>query len=140
MIEIALHYNGELFKPFSFEDEIQAKNLKPGLVNAKLTGVKKDRSWKQLKMFWKVCRKVADNTSDDNWDTADKVAEQCKIKVRYIKETVVVDNRVHIITGSISYKALAHMQACNFFNQAYKEMAKHLKVTVERLLESVDDL
>lgn len=141
MKEIALQFRDNIFYPFSDEDKESAREFRDNqIVNAKISGVQKERSYLQLKMFFAVCRKVADNTQDPNWDTTEKVLEQVKIKCRYIKEHIIVGKAVHIITGSISYKALPHMQACNFFDRGYIEMAKHLGVRVDKLLESMGDI
>lgn len=139
MIQIALQYKDKLFYPFSKEDQEKASEFKDNqIVTGKLQGAKKPRSYLQLKLFWGCCKTVAENTNDPNWNTKNKVAEQVKIKCRYIKSYIVVNGDVHIITGSISYKEMSHMQATNFITNAIDEMAKFLNVPVDDLKQEAE--
>lgn len=122
--------------PYSHEDHDVLSEFKDNqLLKVKIRGVQKSRSLLQLRLFWSCCRKVAMNTDDENWNTKEKVAEQVKIKCRYIKSYIVVDKTVHIITGSISYKEMSHMKATNFINNAIEEMARFLGVPKNELIE-----
>ena len=87
-----------------------------------------------------ACAKItAENTDDHNWNTKDKVVEQVKIKVRFIESYMVVEGNVHMKTRSISFKNLPHMEACNFFERGFKEMASFLQVTVDELVEMAQE-
>ena len=139
MIEVSLQYKDGIFYPFSAEDKERASEFKDNqVVIGRLTGTKKTRSLKQLRLFWQCCKKIAENTNDENWNSKERVAEQVKIKCQYIKSYIVVGKAVHIITGSISYKEMSHMQACNFINRAIEEMAKHIGVTVDDLTREAE--
>ncbi len=81
---------------------------------------------------------VAENTEDQNWNDPVKVDHQVKIKCRHIKEYIVVDGTVHIIPGSISYAEMSALEANNFFDRAFVEMAKHLGITRDELLANAE--
>jgi hypothetical protein len=140
MIEIAAQIKDDYsLHPFSQEDLDELREYKPNqVVKVKITGCKKQRSYLQLKLFWGCCKTVASNTNDENWNSKDKVAEQVKIKCRYIKSYIVVDGNVHIVTGSISYKEMGHMQACNFIDNAIEEMANFLGVPRNELAREAE--
>jgi transglutaminase/protease-like cytokinesis protein 3 len=100
----------------------------------------KKRSYQQLKTYWKLCQIVSDNINDKNWNTKEKVNEQCKIACRLYDCFVYYENKktgeqtLNIRTSSISYAKLAHLEACNYFTEAFKVMADKLGITVEQLL------
>ena len=60
MIEVALQWDSHDFAPLSQEDLEKCKEFKiHQIVKAKISGVKKPRSYLQLKMFHGVLRTVA---------------------------------------------------------------------------------
>ena len=84
-IELALQYKNGIFYPHSPEDAEKAREYKNNqVVRSKITGIKKRRSYEQLKLFFACAKLVAENTEDPNWNTKDKVCEQVKISARYI--------------------------------------------------------
>ena len=140
MIDTALQFKDGLYVPFTEEDLELAKDWKDNQVlRAKISGVKKPRSYQQLKMFFAVARQVATNTEDSNWNTSDKVKEQVKVALQFIDtERIIVkpNGDVHIPYRSIAFDSLGHMEACNFFDRSWPVMAKHLGVTPDELLEA----
>ena len=145
MKEIALQkvpkcsHCGSSMRSFSEEDEnVWQEYTDNQIIKSKTTGVKKPRSWKQLKLFWVCCRKVADNARDENWDNENKVANQVKIKLQFIdmNKSVFVDGKFYPHFRSISFKNLPHMAACRFFDRAFEVMAKYLGITTDKLLEN----
>ena len=103
---------------------------------------KRKRSYEQLGLYWACCSEVAQNTEDPDWDTQDKVDEQCKIKARhvdcwlYYENTKTGERCLNIKTKSISFKHLAHIEACGYFTHAFETMALHLGITVDELIEN----
>jgi len=143
MKDIALQYSHGVFYAFSEDDKKRCREFKERqIIRADLVGVKKPRSYQQLKLFWARCRIVADNTRDpDNWGTAEKVAEQIKVALQYVdmKRCIVrPDGSVHVAYRSISFKELPHMEACAFFERAWKIMAKHLGVPLNTFLQQYE--
>ena len=139
MIEIACQIKGKTLHPASPEDLGQLSEYSQNqIVKVKVTGFKKPRSYLQLKLFWACCRSVATNTDDPNWNHQDKVAEQVKIKTKFIDSYMVVEGVVHIKTKSIAFKNLSHMESCKFFDRAFEIMAKFLGCTVEELTENAE--
>lgn len=139
MNELALQrISKDTFKCFSEEDvEVAGEYPLMKILRAKISGALRPRSYEQLQTFWCACRTVAENTEDPNWDNKDKVAEQVKIKLQHIKSYIVVDNAVHIVTGSISYAEMKHLEACRFFDRAWPIMADKIGITVDELLKNV---
>ncbi len=137
MIEIAAQFGDErVLKPYSVEDyDALGEYHKNQLIRIKTYGVQKERSYQQLKLFWACCRKVAENTEATNWNTKEKAAESVKLNLHFSKGYVVYNGAVQVITRSISYKNLRHMEACNFFDRAFPVMAKVIGVSVDELLK-----
>lgn len=117
---------GPDYKPVWYgEESLEAvKDYMPNqILKAKLTGFKKQRSLAQLHTFWKVCTIIADNTGNRSWNHKDKVATQVKIGTQFIDASkTIVDRKgnVHLHYRSISFRELGHMEACDFFNNAYR--------------------
>lgn len=140
-VEIAMQrIDKQTLRCFSQEDVDAIGEYPPHkILRARITGAQKPRSYEQLKLYWACCRSVAENTDDPNWNTPQKVDFQCKIKCRLISEFLVVDNVTHIIPGSVSYAEMNHLEACNYFDRAFDEMATFLGITREELLDNADD-
>ncbi len=137
MIEAAFQKSGKTLYAYTLEDEDKLSEYHDNqILKCKITGVKKPRSYEQLKLFWVLCRTVADNTEDEHWDTMTKVSEQIKHALKfYDHDNIIVtpDGKVKIPVRSIAFKNLSHMEACNFFDRAFEIMAKKIGVTVEEL-------
>lgn len=141
MINAALVRRGDMLVPYSEEDrEKLSEIVEDRPIKARITAVKKERSERQLRLFWACCQEVAENADDPNWNTKRKVAEQIKILLRYVDEYMVTgDGTVHFITGSISSDRMDHMEACRFMDQAFELMAERLGITVDELLAETEE-
>ena len=139
MIEVALQrVDKDTLKAFSDEDGEAIREFPlHKILRARITGAMKPRSYEQLKLYHATCRTVADNSADPNWSTPQKVDFQVKVSCRLIDEFIVVNGVTHIIPGSVSYAKMNHLKACNFFDRAFDEMAKHLGITRDELLTNV---
>lgn len=51
--------------------------------------------------------------------------------------TLVIDGNVQFKVRSISFKNLKHIEACDYFTEAFKLMAKYLDVDVDTFIEEV---
>ena len=142
MIEIALQKQGYAFVPFDQEDLDKCKEFKEyQIVRAKISGVKKPRSYLQLKMFHGVLRTVAQNARHPNWNTVDKAKFSLKVALHYVDEGVTAVDRhgtVHFSYRSFGYADLPHMEACNVLERSWPILAKVLGVTVDKLLENAE--
>lgn len=108
----------------------------------KVTGVKKPRSYQQLKMFHAILKKVAENTEDKNWDTPEKAKFSLKILLHYVfEDSTVVDQQgnVRFQYRSFGYKELAHMEANYIFDRSWAILADVLNVSVDELLSCVNN-
>ena len=79
------------------------------------------RNGQQLKMFWALCRSVADNYREDKFkdlDTARKVCEYIKLKLGYVDYRIVMGDHVHIKSKSISYSKMPQEEWKKFLDDA----------------------
>jgi len=101
------------------------------------------RSLTQLGLYWASCKEVSENTDDQNWNTKDKVDEQTKITLRHVDFWIYYHNQktgeqtVHLKTKSISFKQLAHLDACGFFTSAFEIHAEMMRQDVDSWIEIV---
>lgn len=125
--------------PYSPEDKEELSSFKENQVLiAKVSGTMKERSLRQLRLFFACCRTVVENTEDQNWNNVDKVKNQVKVKLQFIdmqKSTVVMGQWVPHYR-SICFAELKFMDANNFFDQAWPILAKHIGITVDELLKN----
>ena len=87
---------------------------------------KRQRSHEQLSLYWVGCRFIADISDDVSFDSSDKVDEQCKIHARHYRGWIHYHNQktgemsLNIMTRSVSYAELGHLEACGYFDKAFK--------------------
>lgn len=137
MIDIALIKKAGCLYPADQESKEKLNNyLDNQPLRAKISGYRKPRSYQQLKLYFACCRAVAENARDDNLNTQVKVDEYCRIKAGFVESYMVIDGQIHIKTKSVAYKNLKHIEACNYFSQAFEIMAKILGITKDELLEN----
>ena len=126
--------------PFSQEDKEKWASFKENQVTKhKVSGTIKERSLRQLRLFFGCCRTVVANTEDPYWDNEDKVKNQVKVKLQFIDlNKSIVDEKgiFHPHFRSICFEELKHMDACNFFDRAFPVLAKQIGVTVDELLRN----
>jgi hypothetical protein len=141
MREIACQIKEKSLHPFSEEDLEILREYKPNqILRVKLQGVKKPRSYLQLKLYWSGCKLVSDNTEDVHWNTKEKVDFQCRVHTHFVDPDCVVvkkDGTVAFSYRSIAFANLKHIEACNYFDQAFRVMAKFLMVPVDTLMEQI---
>ena len=132
MIDVPLQWTGKVFEPFSPEAMEESKGFhRNQVVRAKITGVKKPRSYQQLKLYWACCRTVANNREDVSPEDVDF---EVKVNLKHIKAFRIVNGATMIEVDSISYDRLEHLEACNFFDRAFPVMARMIGVKVDDLL------
>jgi hypothetical protein len=143
MKEITAIIKSNTLHPYSEEDlEILKEYKTHQILRVKLSGVKKPRSYQQLKLYWSACRTVSENTEDPHWNTQKKVDFQCRVHTHFADPDCVVvkkDGTVAFKYLSIAFNNLPHIMACNYFEQAFTVMAKFLGITVDVLMEQVNN-
>lgn len=103
----------------------------------------RERSYEQLKLYWRCCQLVADNTDDMNWNTKEKVDEQVKITARHYEYWIYYENQktgemtLNVKTKSISYSELPHLDACGYFDTAFQVMADKIGMTVGEMMAAI---
>jgi hypothetical protein len=104
---------------------------------------KRRRSVGQLGLYWASCRAVADSTEDQGWKKKEYVDELTKIALHHYDYYIYYRNektgkmQLNVRTKSISFKELAHLDACNFFDEAFKVHADKIGMPVDEWLEFV---
>lgn len=130
--------------PFDKDDEMLWSEYKENQITThKVTGVRKQRSYLQLKKFHAILNKVCENTEDNNWNTPEKAKFSLKVALHYVDDGVTVvdaQGNIHFQYRSFGYDGLAHMEACYIFDRAWPILAKVLGCSVEELLGSEDDI
>ena len=143
MKEISCQIKQNTLHPYSEEDlEILKEYKSHQILKVKLQGVKKPRSYKQLKLYWSACRIVSENTEDIHWNTKAKVDFQCRVRLHFADPDCVVvkqDGNVAFKYLSIAFANLDHIMACNYFEQAFGVMAKFLGITTDTLMEQINN-
>jgi hypothetical protein len=144
MIEIAIQIREDYsLRPFSEEDLDLLKRYKPNQVcKAKISGVTKQRSYRQLKAYWSACKKVADNNESPGWQTKEAVDFQIRVALRFYNPDLIIakpDGSIAFSYRSIAFKNLRHIEACSFFDRAFEIMANKIDTTVEKLIKSLSD-
>ena len=138
MKELFCQLNKNRLYPESVEDaEILANFTDNQIVRVKVYGTHKQRSVKQLGLYWACCKLVADNTENQHFNNKDKVNNQVRVALEFIdlnKSIVDKHGTFHPHYRSIAFKNLKHIEACNFFERAFELMANGLKITVDELV------
>lgn len=143
MIEIATQKQGNTLIPFSEEDREKLSEYRENqIIRCKCTGAKKPRSYVQLKLYWKLCSVVAENSTEHGWTTKEGVDLNLRVALdfRDKKKPYVVrpDGGVQLVYRSIAFANLGHIAACDYFTEAFDLMAKKLGVTVDELTENAE--
>jgi len=144
MVDIALQIKeyGNIV-PFSVEDRDRLRDFKPNqILRAQISGVETPRSYRQLKKYWAVCTKTAQNNEHPEWQTKDLVDYQCRTQVPEMKKpgvyTIRPDGTKQHEYLTVSYANLKHLEACRYFDIAFEIMAYVLDITVEELLRNAN--
>lgn len=140
------HRIGEYFLPYSDEDRESAKEFKVNqIVKNKVYGATKERSLVQLHTYWQVCKYIAQLLSDHEVQhTKDDIDFEVKIQVAkkhpsMIRRFKSVSGIVYMEPISISFANMKHIQACDYFNLAFKEMEKMTQIDKDLLIEQAKE-
>ena len=132
---------GIFYLPFQDQDKETSKEFKLfQVVKTRIFGFKKERSLKQLGLYWNRCTHVAELLSDhENQYTKEDIDFEVKVKVAkkspsLIKRFKSVDGIVYMEPISIAFVNMQHLEACRFFPLAWPVMAKMINVSEEELL------
>lgn len=141
MIEVALQIKDNYsLHPFSVEDLEELKEYKPNQVlKAKITGCKKQRSYRQLKAYWAACKTVSENNESPGWQTKSQVDFQIRVALRFYDPELIIakpDGSIAFHYRSIAYKNLRHIEACGYFSDAFKIMSAKLSITTDELIKN----
>lgn len=109
-------------------------------------GVKKERSLKQLGTYWAACGFIAENSDHKQWNEKGKVDFHCRVGTHFVDPDLISvkkDGSVQFSYRSIAFKNLEHIDACNYFLNAYGVMVDFWNtihdthITTDELIEMV---
>ena len=126
--------------PFSEEDREALREYHHNqVVRVTVKGTRKQRSIRQLRLYWACCQTVADNTDDKQWRNKDSVDFQCRVATHFVDPALIAvrtDGTVQFSYRSISFANLKHIEANHYFTRAFEVMAAKLGVSVEKLVSN----
>ena len=135
---------GIFYLPFQDQDRETSKEFKLfQVVKTRIFGFKKERSLRQLGLYWNRCTHVAELLSDhENQYTKEDIDFEVKVKVAkkspsLIKRFKSVDGIVYMEPISIAFVNMQHLEATKYFDLAFDVMAKMAGISTEELL-SID--
>lgn len=137
-----------LLIPVNQSEAEELKKIADGeILNCTISEIpsKRQRSYEQLGLYWAGCKYVSENTEDRDWNTPEKVDEQCKIVAKHYEYWLYYENvktgekTLNIKTRSIAFANLAHIEACGYFTDAFTILAEKLKMTVDDFVEAVKE-
>jgi len=136
MITADLQIKGNSLVPFSEESRELLKTFKINqIVKAKISGIRKEASVPQFRMFHACMRTVADNTSDIQWNDLIKVKVQLKHLLNFYKSTVVLpDGSIHFELDSFAFSNYSKVFKEKIIDRSLPILAKKIGITVDELL------
>lgn len=141
MRELSVQLKNNILFPLSEEDiEVLREYRNNQVLRCKLQGFKKPRAIRQLNLYWATCQLVSENTENKLWNTKAKVDFQCRVSQHFVDPDVVAvkpDGTVIFNYRSIAFANLGHIEACNYFDRAFKTMADFLNVDIDTLVGMV---
>jgi len=146
MIEIAtqLTQNKTLI-PFSQEDKDLLGNYHPNqILKAKISGVQKERSIRQMGTYFACCNYVSDNIREDDperleWDSKEKVDKKIRMALHFVDDSLTLTHNGTTIFHyrSIAFKNLKHIEACGYFKEAIPLLAMRIGLDEMTLVSNV---
>jgi len=110
------------------------------VLDSKLTGSKKARSYAQLGLYWACCSTAAELLSDHD-NILDRRDIDFDAKIRVAKKKPELIRRFKIVGGitylepiSTSFANMKHLEACRYYDHALKEIGKMVSMSVDRLI------
>jgi len=132
---------GLYFLPYGDQASDKAKEYKQfQILKSRFWGIKKPRSVKQLNQYWACCGLLAELLSDHE-NIMSKGDVDFRIKTTVTKENPSMIKRFQVVGGvtyiepiSISFANMKHLEACKYFEKAFKTMADWVGVEKDKLI------
>lgn len=124
--------NGQTYYiPFCEAAKKKAKKYKHNqLVRFNPVGETDIRSPEQLRTYWAACNFTAERVDDPKWDNKDKVDVNCRFECELFNYDLAIydnqNNLVYVPFLSIALENMEHLDACNYFNEAFQVMANKI--------------
>ena len=126
--------SGQKLSPGDKETQERMRSFKPGsLVHVEITGEHQEASLRQYGFYFTLCRLVAENTEDTEWNTKSKVDTRVRLLAGWAN-TYMVMGDLYSFPKSLKQKEISAVEFNAFFDQAISIMAEKLKITQEELV------
>lgn len=142
MAKIALQYKNKAFFPVSDSDREKTKHLLDNQILEADIKVSSDQPvLRQLRLYWVLCQKVAENLEDFDWNTKEKVDLQLRIYLRFFdKQNLIFRKNIAVVCPwSVSASNIARLKKFDYFRRAFNLMATRLHCSVTELLNIGND-
>ena len=132
---------GIFYLPLGDESQETAKTYATNqTLTGKISGTEKQRSIAQLNTYWKCCGFLAEIQSDMG-QVLNRLDVDFEIKTRVAKDNPAMIKRYKMINGivyiepiSIAFANLKHLEACRYFDKAFKIMGDSVGLTEDELI------
>ncbi len=124
--------DGEIYyKPFSQDAIKKAEKYKHNqLIHFTPVGETDQRSVKQLGLYWQAMKFAAERIDDPDWSTPEHVDFQIRMALKFFDLDFIfydeVKKQVSFKLLSISFANLPHINACNYFDNAFELLANKI--------------
>lgn len=135
-MEVYLQYNDKKFYPASKDDiEKTGKLLDHQIVKTKITIPGDQQIARELALYWKLCKIVAEHTVNKGWETPAKVDLHIRSALKFFdeKNIIQIKNILVISPYSISTSNIKKIKQFDYFQKAFKLMALHMGCTINEL-------
>jgi len=140
-IKVACQIRNGIPHPFSEEAREELSRFKENqIISGVFTGIMKERSVPQHRLFFACMRAVADNTDDSEWSDVDKVKIQLKHLLRFYKSIHVLPcGTVHCELGSFSFSNLNQIHANKIVDRSLPILAKKIGLSEQELVKNAQE-
>jgi hypothetical protein len=121
-----LKKKGRAYYPASTEDDVKGMTYADNqLLRARITGAKKARSYRELKLYFGSCRYIASLAINPDMNTQEKVDHLTRIRCGFVSSTVYdhYTKSVQFIPQSLSYENCDQADAHRFIESAIERHA-----------------
>ena len=125
MIDVVVCRKGDKLIPFSEHDRQQMLTMSSvSLLRARITGAKKERSYRELCCYFGSCDYIADLNLNENMNTKNKADYLTRIRCGFVKEVVIDENGLlHWIPDDLDYENCDHPKSHKFIQEALERHA-----------------
>jgi hypothetical protein len=125
MIDVVVCRKGDKLIPFSEHDRQQMLTMSSvSLLRARITGAKKERSYRELCCYFGSCEYIASLNLNENMNTKDKADYLTRLRCDFVKEVVFDEHGLmHWIPDDLNYENCDQPKSHKFIKEALERHA-----------------